>query len=101
MWGIYSNHPLDDENVYDDDVILHASDQDQLPYYRPMSTLQDSPFMLGNCKHAQPGFGRNEMYPCFDESVTCEALCPRALPMMHPHVSTTHSGWRTPHHTAH
>jgi len=70
MWGIFSNHPLDDETVYDDDVVLHASDQDQLPYYRPMSSLQDSPFMLGNCKNAQPGFGRNEMYPCFDESVT-------------------------------
>ena len=70
MWGIFSNHPLDDTTVYEDDWILHASDQDQLPYYRPMSTLEDSPLMEGNCKDAQPGFGRNEMYPCFDKSVT-------------------------------
>lgn len=31
MWGIFSNHPLDDETVYDDDIILHASDQDLDP----------------------------------------------------------------------
>ena len=31
MWGIFSNHPLDDPNVYDDDWVLHASDQDYLP----------------------------------------------------------------------
>jgi hypothetical protein len=37
MLGIWSNHPLDDATVYDDDVILHFSDQDTEPYYRPMS----------------------------------------------------------------
>ena len=26
--------------------------------------------MDGNCDTAQPGFGKNEMYPCFDELVT-------------------------------
>ena len=26
--------------------------------------------MSGNCRHAQPGFGKNEMYPCVDEWVT-------------------------------
>ena len=36
MYGIFSNHPLDDENVYPDDVIVHASDQDYQPYYRPL-----------------------------------------------------------------
>ena len=70
MWGIFSNHSLDDPKVYDDDYILHASDQDYQPYYRPMSTLEDSKSMDGNCAHAGAGFGRNEMYPCFDESVT-------------------------------
>jgi len=70
MFGIFSDHPLDDENVYDDDWILHASDQDLMPYYRKMSTLQDSTTMDGNCANAQPGFGRNEMYPCFDQHVT-------------------------------
>ena len=38
MWGIFSNHTLSDDVVYPDDVVLHASDQDQQPYYRPMST---------------------------------------------------------------
>jgi len=70
MFGIFSNHPLTDPTVYDDDVILHASDQDMQPYYRPMHTLEDTPAMAGNCQNAQPGFGRNEMYPCFDEQVT-------------------------------
>eukprot|EP00929_Paragymnodinium_shiwhaense_P058960 TRINITY_DN29519_c0_g1_i1.p1 TRINITY_DN29519_c0_g1~~TRINITY_DN29519_c0_g1_i1.p1 ORF type:complete len:184 (+),score=20.62 TRINITY_DN29519_c0_g1_i1:818-1369(+) len=70
MFGIFSNHSLDDETVYDDDWILHASDQDHMPYYRKMSTLEDSTSMDGNCAHAQPGFGKNEMYPCFDEKVT-------------------------------
>jgi hypothetical protein len=70
IFGIFSNHPLDDLTVYDDDWILHASDQDLLPYYRPFPTLQDSKAMDGNCLHAQAGFGKNEMYPCFDESVT-------------------------------
>ena len=43
---------------------------DKQPYYRPMSTLEDSVKMDGNCANAGSGFGRNEMYPCFDEKVT-------------------------------
>jgi len=70
MFGIYSNHSLDDLTVYQDDWILHASDQDYEPYYRPMSTLEDDLSMQGNCRHAGSGFGKNEMYPCFDEKVT-------------------------------
>ena len=57
-------HPpsgLDDPTVYDDDVVVHTSDQDCFPYYRKMGTLQDSKLMVGNCAVAQPGFGRNEM----------------------------------------
>ena len=61
MLGIWSNHSLDDLTVYDDDVILHFSDQDTEPYYRPMSTLQDDLGMMGNCKNAGSGFGKNEM----------------------------------------
>ena len=70
MWGIFSNHSLDDETVYDDDWILHASDQDYLPYYRTLNSLPDSTRMEGNCLHAGSGFGKNEMYPCFDEDIT-------------------------------
>jgi hypothetical protein len=70
IWGIFSNHPLDDPVVYDDDWIVHASDQDFQPYYRPLNSLDDSPAFEGNCKNAQPGFRLNEMYPCFDGNVT-------------------------------
>lgn len=70
MWGIGSNHPLDDTAVYDDDWILHGSDQDLEPYYRFMNTLEDDLSMQGNCKDAGSGFGKNEMYPCFYEQVT-------------------------------
>lgn len=70
MYGLYSNKPLDDPEVYDDDWIVHTSDQDYMPYYRPFHSLEDSPKMDGNCKDAGSGFGRNEMYPCFDESLT-------------------------------
>lgn len=70
MWGIGSNHPLDDETVYDDDWILHGSNQDLEPYYRHMSTLEDDLSMEGNCKEAGSGFGKNEMYPCFYDKVT-------------------------------
>jgi hypothetical protein len=70
MWGIGSNHPLNDATVYDDDWILHGSDQDLEPYYRFMNTLEDDLSMQGNCKNAGSGFGKNEMYPCFYEKVT-------------------------------
>ena len=70
MFGIFSNHPLDDPTVYPDDWIVHASDQDYLPYYRRLDSLDDTPAMDGNCAHAGRGFGKNEMYPCFDSSVT-------------------------------
>jgi hypothetical protein len=70
MFGLFSNHALDDPTVYDDDWVLHASDQDLMPYYRPLNSLDDSLAMNGNCKNAGAGFGKNEMYPCFDASVT-------------------------------
>lgn len=37
--GILSNHPLTDETVYDDDVVVHYTDADQNTYYRAFSTL--------------------------------------------------------------
>ena len=70
MYGIFSEHPLDDQTVYDTDVVVHTSNQDCFPYYRAMSTLEDTTAMEGNCGSAQPGWGRNEMYPCVDSSVT-------------------------------
>lgn len=69
-YGIFSRHPLDDPEVYPDDVILHTADQDCFPYYRRMDSLEDTPAMDGNCKIAREGFGKNEMYPCIDENVT-------------------------------
>jgi hypothetical protein len=70
MGALYSSHPLDDPAVYDDDVVMHFSDQDYQAYYRPLNSLDDSTDMSGNCATAVPGFGHNEMYPCFDSHVT-------------------------------
>jgi len=70
VFGIFSDKPLDDETLYADDWILHASDQDYMPYYRKMSTLEDDKSMQGNCAKAGSGFGKNEMYPCIYDQVT-------------------------------
>jgi len=70
MYGFFSNHSLDDYEVYDDDVILHTSDQDFRPYYRVLSKLGDDTKMEGNCASAVPGFRHNEMYPCFYNQVS-------------------------------
>jgi len=67
--GFGTNHGLDDAEVYDDDWLLHFSDQDLHPYYRHFNTLQDDTKMQGNCKNAQAGPGRNEMYPCIFDQV--------------------------------
>eukprot|EP01065_Artemidia_motanka_P017447 TRINITY_DN2091_c0_g1_i1.p1 TRINITY_DN2091_c0_g1~~TRINITY_DN2091_c0_g1_i1.p1 ORF type:complete len:355 (+),score=143.35 TRINITY_DN2091_c0_g1_i1:67-1131(+) len=69
VYGIGSNHSLDDLTVYDDDWLLHGSDQDLNYYYRTFASLVDTPAMQGNCKNAQAGVGRNEMYPCVDSQV--------------------------------
>jgi hypothetical protein len=34
VFGIYSNHPLSDLTVYNDDVLVHGSDWDLYRYYR-------------------------------------------------------------------
>jgi len=69
LWGIGSDHPLDDDKVYGSDWILHGSDQDLETYYRTFDSLQDTTAMDGNCKDAQAGFRRNEMYPCLYDQV--------------------------------
>lgn len=69
IWGIGSNHPLNDTSVYDDDWLVHGSDQDHQKYYRTFASLEDTPEMNGNCKHAQAGFGKNEMFPCIYDQV--------------------------------
>jgi len=70
VFGIFSDKPLTDTSAHDDDWILHASDQDYMPYYRKMSSLEDDLSMEGNCKNAGAGFGKNEMYPCIYDKVT-------------------------------
>ena len=50
--------------------MLHTSNQDCFPYYRAMSTLEDTPAMAGNCQGAGHGWGKNEAYPCIDSNVT-------------------------------
>lgn len=70
VWGIYSNSSLDDENVYDDDVVVHgadywASETVEAPgLYRTFASLPDDERMQGNCGKAIPVIGKNEFYPC-------------------------------------
>ncbi len=66
VWGIFSNSSLDVDTVFPDDVLVHGSDWDQNGYYRPFSTLVDSPkngnVLTGNCSIAVPwGGGPNEV----------------------------------------
>lgn len=49
---------------------MHTHPRLRAQYYRTMKSLEDSTKMNGNCKFAGAGFGKNEMYPCIDESVT-------------------------------
>jgi len=75
IFGLYSNHPLTDETVYDDDVLVHGSDyaidgDTNQGYFRPFNSMVDTTAMEGNCKNAQDNSGghkRNEMYPCFND----------------------------------
>lgn len=69
VWGIGSNKSLADDTVYGQDWLVHGSDQDLSPYYRSFDSLVDTPAMQGNCKNAQAGVGKNEMYPCLDDQV--------------------------------
>lgn len=75
FWRIYSNFSLDDLTVYDSDVVQHGSDyspdgDQNLGYFREFSSLLDDTDMEGNCLYAQPGWGKNEMYPCIYEDIS-------------------------------
>jgi len=39
VMGIQSNHPLSDETVYDDDVLVHFDDNSKTTIYKPIKTL--------------------------------------------------------------
>jgi hypothetical protein len=67
--GIGSNHDLNDSTVYDDDWVLHYSNQDLMPYYRKFSTLEDGLHMNGNCLNASTSYPNREAFPCFYEQV--------------------------------
>merc|ERR1711871_1754952 len=40
--GIQSNHPLNDTNVYDDDVVLHFTDAGTNTVHRPLTSMKGS-----------------------------------------------------------
>ncbi|CAK9081843.1 unnamed protein product [Durusdinium trenchii] len=60
--GILSDHPLTDENFYDDDVVLHYTDADTHTYYRTMASLPGSYRNFSHCPgHDYVG------YPCINQ----------------------------------
>jgi hypothetical protein len=70
VWGIFSNHSLDDDTVYDDDVVVHGADYwanatvEGPSLYRRFDSLDDDESMAGNCAKAIGTWGHNEFYPC-------------------------------------
>mmetsp|Transcript_19448 Transcript_19448/g.41783 ORF Transcript_19448/g.41783 Transcript_19448/m.41783 type:complete len:365 (+) Transcript_19448:181-1275(+) len=60
--GLLSDHPLTDEQWYDDDVVVHYTDADTNTYYRTMASLPDDTTFKGNCK--DPDYTG---YPCIYE----------------------------------
>jgi len=75
VWGIFSNHSLDDSKVYPEDVLVHGADYGargviEGPHlYRRFDSLVDTTSMKGNCSIAQVGIGKNEYYPCIMNDV--------------------------------
>ena len=72
IFGLYSNNPLTDEEVHDDDWLVHGSDyaidgDKNQGYFRKFSSMVDTTAMDGNCKDAIPTWKHNEMYPCFND----------------------------------
>jgi hypothetical protein len=68
--GIMSNHPLDDDTVYDDDVFVHYTDADKNAYYRtakslpsdwshehPSPSCSNALYSGGPCINKQRGYG--------------------------------------------
>jgi hypothetical protein len=74
VWGLYSNHSLDDPTPYPTDVVVHGSDYgakgsvEAPSLYRTLASLPDDQRMQGNCAGAQPQHGRNEFYPCLPDT---------------------------------
>jgi hypothetical protein len=73
-FGLYSNHPLTDEEIYDDDWLVHGSDYSpdgvkNLGYFRKFNSMVDTVKMDGNCKDAQAPHGLNEAYPCYNDQL--------------------------------
>ena len=68
--GIGSNHNFSDGTVYDDDWLLHYSNQDLMPYYRSFSSLEEGLHMTGNCANASTSYPNKEAFPCFYDQVT-------------------------------
>jgi hypothetical protein len=51
--GIQSNHPLTDETVYDDDVLVHFDDNSKTTIYKPFKTLSgdwEGPGKASKCR---------------------------------------------------
>jgi len=53
--GIQSNHPLTDETVYDDDVLVHFDDNSKTTIYKPFSTLSGDWTGAGHASQCQSG----------------------------------------------
>ncbi len=73
IFGIYSNGSYNVAAVGDDDWIVHGSDYSpdgdmNKGYFRQLNKMTDDTTMTGNCANAQPGPGKNEMFPCLDQS---------------------------------
>jgi len=70
VWGIYTNHSLDDQQAYPADVVAHGADYGATTstpgptLYREFGSLPDTEAMEGNCRDAVPEYGKNEFYPC-------------------------------------
>jgi len=53
--GIQSNHPLTDETVYDDDVLVHFDDNSKSTIYKPFKTLAGDWAGPGHASQCQSG----------------------------------------------
>jgi hypothetical protein len=59
--GILSDHPLTDEEFYDDDVVVHFTDADTNIYYRTMQSLPGTYDYVAHCP------GKDYLaYPCIN-----------------------------------
>lgn len=61
VYGIYSNHPLDDPKWYDDDYVVHSTDIDFYSYYRRFDSL---PANVTSYNTTKCPMGDYSGYPC-------------------------------------